>query len=184
MRGRISIAEYLAGELDSPIKHEYLGGYVYAMAGPKNKHNAIATNILASLGSRLRGKSCRAYNSDTKVRAQLPTHTRFYYPHAMVVCEPNRDSDSYQDRPVVIVEVLSDATRRTDEGEKRDVYVNIPSLGAYLLVEGETPQVSVYRRGDQGFELERYNGLDAVIPLAEVEAELPLAEIYEDVKVG
>src|SRR5688500_9935093 len=111
----VSIEDYLAGELASPVKHEYLGGVVYAMAGAVNAHNLIATNITGTLHARLRGKSCRVYNSDTKIRIRLPAHTRFYYPDASIVCRPNSPGDSFQDEPTVIIEVLSDSTRRIDE---------------------------------------------------------------------
>ena len=178
----VSIGDYLAGELISPIKHEYLGGVVYAMAGARNAHNLIASNCLVSLGSRLRGKRCRAFNSDTKIRVRLPHHVRFYYPDASVICRPNPQGDSFQDEPAVIVEVLSKRTRRIDGGEKKDAYLTIPSLCAYLLVEQETAAVVVFRRTEQGFVRELYQGPDAVIPLHEIDIELPLAEIYEAVE--
>ena len=69
----ITVEEYLARELESPVKHEYLGGIVYAMAGARNAHNIIATNTLASLHAQLPGKRCRVFNSDTKIRVRLPT---------------------------------------------------------------------------------------------------------------
>ena len=119
-----------------------------------------------------------------KLRVQFPTHTRFYYPDGMVVCDPNGPDDAYQDRPVVVFEVLSDATRRIDEGEKRDAYLTIPTLAAYLLIETDCPRVAVHRRTDQGFVLEAYDGADAVIPLPAIDAELPLAELYERVEFG
>jgi Uma2 family endonuclease len=178
----VSVEDYLAGELVSQVKHEYLGGYVYAMAGATNAHNRIASNVLGALHGRLRGKPCQPYNSDAKIRVKLPTHVRFYYPDASVVCDPNSPDESFQDRPVVIVEVLSRGTRRIDEGEKRDACLTIPTLSAYLLIEQDRPAVSVYRRTDQGFVQEAYEVLQAVIPLAEIDTELPLAEIYERVE--
>jgi Uma2 family endonuclease len=181
-RNLISVEDYLAGELTSPIKHEYLGGVVYAMAGARNAHNIVASNVLIALGFRLRGKSCRAFNSDAKVRVQLPTQTRFYYPDASVVCRPNPQDESFQDQPAVIVEVLSESTRRIDEGEKKDAYVTIPSLNAYILLEQEAAVAVVYRRTENGFVREDYEGMDAVIPLGEVGAELPLAEAYDGVE--
>ncbi len=75
---RISVDEYLAGEVESEVKREYLGGFVYAMAGGRNVHNLISTNLTTALGTRLRGQSCRPYNSDTKIRIQLSSQTRFY----------------------------------------------------------------------------------------------------------
>lgn len=178
----ISVEDYLAGELISPIKHEYLGGVVHAMAGARNVHNMIATNTLVALGSRLRGRKCRPFNSDTKIRVRLPTHVRFYYPDASVVCRPNPQDDSFQDEPAAIFEVLSKATRRIDDGEKKDAYLMIPSLGVYVLIEQESAALVVYRRTEQGFLREVHLGLDATVPLPEIEAELPLREIYEGVE--
>lgn len=178
----ISIDDYLAGELDSDVRHEYLGGFVYAMAGARNVHNRAAGALYGALHVQLRGKPCEPFNSDTKVRIRFPTHTRFYYPDAMVVCEPNPPDDTFQDKPVVIAEIISEGTRRTDEGEKREAYLTIPTLTEYLLIETDRPRVVVHRRTEQGFVAEAYEGTDAVIPLESIDAELPLAELYERVK--
>ena len=178
----ISVADYLAGELISPIKQEYLGGVVYALAGARNAHNVVSGNAFGSLHHRLRGKRCQPFNSDTKVRVHLPNQVRFYYPDAMVVCRPNPRDDSFQDEPAVLAEVMSRSTRRIDDGEKKDAYLTIPSLSVYLLVEPDQPAVVAYRRTPQGFVRELYEGLAAVIPLPEIETELPLAEIFEHVE--
>lgn len=177
----ISVEDYLAGELISPVKHEYLGGIVHAMSGARVAHNRIATNTLVALGTRLRGKPCEPFNSDMKVRIRLPTQVRFYYPDISVVCRPNPPQDSFHDEPVVLIEVLSRSTRRTDDGEKKDAYLTIPSLSAYLLIEQDLPAVVVYRRTEQMFVREVYQGLDAVVPLPEIQCDLPLIEIYQAV---
>lgn len=177
----ISVEDYLAAELDSSTRHEYVGGVVYAMAGGRNTHNLIAGNIFASLHARLRGSSCRPYNSDTKIRIRLPSHVRFYYPDLSVIFRPNPGRDTFQDEPAVIVEVLSRRTRRQDEGEKREAYLQIPSLSHYLLVEQEEPLIVCYRRTDQGFVRETFDGMGASLPLARLETELVLAEAYEGV---
>jgi Uma2 family endonuclease len=178
----VSVEDYLAGELVSPVKHEYLGGVVYAMAGAKNVHNLIASNALVALGIRLRGRPCRPYNSDTKIRIRLPNQVRFYYPDVSVICRPNPQTDSFQDEPAVVVEVVSRTTRRIDEGEKKDAYLTIPALNAYLIVEQESPAVEVFRRTDQGFVREVFAGLETTIMLSEMEVELPLAELFEGVE--
>lgn len=177
----VSVADYLDGEFDSPVKHEYLGGVVYAMAGARNVHNVIATNTIVAVGARLRGRRCRPFNSDTKIRIRLPVQVRFYYPDVSVVCQPNPQNDSFQDEPALLVEVLSRRTRRIDEGEKKDAYLTIPSLSVYILIEQELPAVVVFRRTEHGFVREVYEGLGAVVPLGELQTELPLAEIYETV---
>lgn len=179
----ITVHDYLAGEEISSTKHEYLGGTVHAMAGATNQHNSIAVNSLASLHGQLRGKSCQPFNSDTKVRIEFPDHTRFYYPDAMVVCQTNPASDHFQNQPVVIIEILSDSTRRADLGEKRDAYLTIPSLKLLLFVEPDSPAVTLHRRlPEGGFAIERYTGLDATILLPEIDASLSLADLYERVE--
>jgi Uma2 family endonuclease len=176
----VSVADYLAGEENSDVKHEYLGGVVHAMAGGTNRHSAISANALTALGSRLRGKPCQPFNSDAKVRIELSDHTRFYYPDAMVVCHRGDDSAQYQEHPAVIIEVLSDSTRRLDLTEKRDAYLTINTLKQLILVEPDEARVIVYRRRETGgFEAEEYAGLDAIVELPEIEAQLPLAELYE-----
>jgi Uma2 family endonuclease len=178
----ISEQNYLASELKSQVKHEYLGGVVYAMAGARNRHNRIAVSILGALFGRLRGKPCQPCDSDTKIRVRMPRHTRYYYPDVSVVCEPNPEIDSFEDKPRVIFEVLSKATRRIDEGEKKDAYLTIPSLAAYVLVEQSTPTVVVFRRTEQEFAAELYEGSDTAIPLPEIGVDLPLTEIYQGMK--
>ncbi len=176
-----SIDDYLAGELASPIKHEYLGGYIYAMAGARNLHNLIGTNVIGTLHARLKGKKCRPFNSDTKIRVRLPSHVRFYYPDASVICRPNPPEDSFQDEPSVLFEVLSNKTRRLDEGEKKDAYLTIPSLSVYVLVEQDAPVLTVYRRSKQGDFVREVYEAAALLPLPEVEIDLPLADIYDGV---
>jgi Uma2 family endonuclease len=178
----VPVEDYLASELSSPIKHEYLGGAVYAMGGARNVHNDIAGNTYAALHARLRGQHCRPYNSDTKIRIRLPSHIRFYYPDGSVTCRPNPPSDSFQDEPAVLFEVLSNRTRRIDEGEKKEAYLSIPSLSAYLLIEQEMPAVVAHRRTEHGFVKVVYQGLEAVLPLPEIGVDLPLAEMYDAVQ--
>jgi Uma2 family endonuclease len=178
----VSVEDYLAAELVSPIKHEYLGGVVYAMAGARALHNRIATNTTSALQARLRGGQCLPYNSDTKIRIRLRGHIRFYYPDASVICRLTSRDDSFFDDPVALFEVLSRRTRRLDLGEKKDAYLTLPSLGVYVLIEQEMPAVVVFRRVGENFVREVYQGLNAVVPLGEIGIDLPLAEIYEAVE--
>ena len=144
----VSPEDYLQAETLGATKHEYVGGVIYAMAGARNRHNQIATNILGELHALLRGRPCQPFNSDTKVRIQNGDDLRFYYPDAMIVCEPNDPDDVFQDRPVIIFEVLSESTARVDREEKLRAYQSIASLRAYAVVESERIGVTCHQRAD------------------------------------
>lgn len=100
----------------------------------------------------------------------------------MVVCNSNSMEETFQDQPVLVAEVISEATRRTDEIEKCDAYLTIPSLNTYLLVETDEPKIVVHQRTPEGFVSELYEGLDAVIEVDDLGIELPLVEVYERVE--
>ncbi len=178
----ISEVDYLAGELRSPVRHEYLGGYVHAMAGNSNRHAVIETNLTIAFGTKLKGSPCRPFSTNTKIRIPLPNQLRYYYPDLSVVCQQNPQEDSFQATPVVIVEILSRSTRRIDTGEKLRDYLTLPSLMVYILVEKDEPFVVVHRRHAETFAREVYEHLDAVIPLPEIGIKLALTEIYDDVE--
>ena len=162
----LSEEDYLAGELASPVKHEYVDGTVYAMAGARNFHNDIAANVLAFCA----GCAGRAAASSIPMSrsGSAPMAVLRIYPDTGVTCRPNPRTDSFEDNPAVIAEVLSASMRRTDEEGKRDAYLSIPSLCAYLLIEQEFPFVVVHRRAGAAFVREEYAGLEAVIPLPEI----------------
>lgn len=174
----LSEEDYLLGEVTSDVKHEFVAGVAHAMAGAGYEHNTIATNIVVALGSRLRGQRCQPFGSDMKVRVQADEHIHHYYPDAMVVCDrsglvPGRH---WTDKPLVIFEVLSESTRRIDEGEKALFYWKIPTLVAYVLVEQDKVQITVRRRDGGG---EVLSGRDTLLRLVEPGLEIPIGEFYE-----
>ncbi len=180
----VSIQDYLEGELHSEIKHEYLGGIVHAMPGGTVAHSRVGGNCFGSLFSSLKGKSCRPFNSDMALKVILPSQIRFYYPDLQIVCESKDDDDQFQDKPVVIIEVLSESTRRIDLGEKRDTYLAIPTLEVLIIIDPDQVFVRLDRRVENnGFLQETFNELDQVIDLPEVDASLPLADIYDGIKM-
>ena len=175
----LTVDEYLAREQQSTIKHEFVAGLIYAMVGGKNSHNLIATNALGSFFSRLKGNPCRAFNSDTKIRVRMSSGTRFYYPDASVICHPNPPSALFQDQPSVIVEVLSESTRRIDDGEKREAYLTIPSLTHYILLEQSMIAAIVYQRNVSGFDRLVVTGQHDAIEIPELNISLLLSDSYD-----
>ncbi len=175
----ISPEEYLAGEELADQKHEYLSGVVHAMAGGTSRHATLGGNVFAAVKTRLRGKKCRPFNSDMLVRVKRGDDLRFYYPDVSIVCQPNGQLEHFNEHPTVIFEVRSDSTARFDQGEKREAYLGIPSLEAYVLVDDREVAVTVWRRHGERWESEYYTNLSDTIAFASADCELPVAEIYE-----
>ncbi len=178
----ITEEEYLATELRSEFKREYLGGVIYAMAGASEPHNIISANLLGMLYGRMRGKGCQPFGSDMKVRLLPLDATYYYYPDAMIACDPTDSGHGWRERPSALFEIISEDTRRINVGEKRLAYLQIASLQAYVRIEQDRAEVVIERRTPDGWRSERLIGMEAVVRLPELEIELPLAELFERVK--
>ena len=173
----ISEQEYLEGEKISEIKHEYIDGSVYAMAGASKNHQRIIANLARHLGNYLNGSPCEVFFSDIKVRVDAKT---YFYPDVIVVCENDDADDYYTESPRIIVEVLSSSTRKFDHTLKRQFYQTLPSLEEYILIEQDFVQVEAYRKTDAWKSNFYY--LDDTVTFQSLGFSLSVAEIYRNVK--
>jgi Uma2 family endonuclease len=178
----VSPAEYLEGEKAARVRHEYVDGDVYAMAGGTKAHNEVAGNFYGLLRAHLRGTPCRVFIGDVKVHVAWDWRERFYYPDVVVGCEAG-DTDPYVvEQPKLVVEVLSDSTERDDRSDKFYAYRRLTSLEEYVLVAQDVRRVEVYRR-ETGWDLEVYE-TEGDFNLRSVGLDLTLAEVYEGVLVA
>ncbi len=173
---RISVEEYLRGELLSETKHEYIDGYVYAMAGASSNHGRIASNLSRELGQHLKELPCDVFVADFKVNVNK---TKFFYPDVVVICTPENGDAYYTEKPVLIVEVLSGSTRRKDRTLKQLAYQSLPSLLEYVLIEQDFVDVEVSRRS-ANWDSHHYF-LDDEVYFDSVDLKLPVTEIYRRV---
>ena len=142
----ISVDDYLAGEVGSELRHEYVGGQVYAMVGASDRHGLVLNALAFALTPAAREARCQLFTSDMKVRLQVGQQEVFYYPDLLLSCDPDDRATYYRERPCMIVEVLSESTERVDRREKMLAYLTLPSLQEYLLVAQDTCRVEVFRR--------------------------------------
>ena len=171
----ISEEEYLQGELSSEVKHELIDGRVYAMAGASANHERISVNVLAEIRSHLKNLPCEPFGSDMKVKAG----SHFFYPDVIVDCNFDESQPYYTETPVIIVEVLSKSTRKTDETIKRIAYLNIPGLQEYVIIEQDIVDIEVVRRSE-GWQPRHYF-LGDEITFESIDLTLSVEEIYHRV---
>jgi Uma2 family endonuclease len=176
----IDIDDYLAGEQRSDARHEYLGGTVYAMAGGSSDHHQIALNIAFPLRAHLKGRPCRVFVFDFKVRLG-PADDVFYYPDVMVGCDSRDTHQLYLRFPKVLVEVSSDSTQRLDRQEKRLAYQAIETLEEYVIVAQERIEVTLFRRTNN-WQAEIFDRPDQTLFLHSIGLRLSLSAIYDGVK--
>jgi Uma2 family endonuclease len=175
--------EYLALEEDSLVRHEYLGGMAWAMAGGSPEHAAIIMNIGTLLTVALRDHPCRTFSSDLRIR--VPATGLATYPDVSIVCErleldPDDRKGQTVINPRVLVEVLSPSTEDYDRGEKLGHYKRIPSVAEVLLVAHDRREVEVVRReADGSWSREIVRGGE-VLRLASFACALPVDEIYRN----
>jgi Uma2 family endonuclease len=177
--------EYLAIERQNDVKSEYWSGEMFAMAGASEAHNLIVLNVGAELRAQLKGKSCRVYPSDMRVR--IPRKPSYKYPDVSVVCGQPRFEDDHRDillNPLVIVEVLSPSSESYDRGAKFREYRAIDALQEYVLISQEQPLIERYMRQAQTrfWTLSDAAGLDERLVLESIACELALAEVYAQVE--
>ena len=178
----ISPDEYLEMEEKSEIKHEYINGYVYAMAGANDPHVTIALNMAFVVRNHLRGSGCRVYMSDMKAR--IDSLNRFYYPDVMVTCDPrDTQTPNHKRFPKLIIEVLSKSTEGFDRGDKFADYQQLDSLEEYVLINTKRQRLDCFRRNEEGlWVLKPYSGEQDKFQLSSINFEGKFDDLYEDVK--
>ena len=178
-RFSLGVADYLAGERDAPVRHEYVSGQAYAMAGASARHNRIALNIGGRLNDHLDGDECEAFVSGMKVRVAPDL---FYYPDVVVTCDPPGGDPYFRTEPRLVVEVLSPTTERTDRHEKLAAYRSCPTVQEYALVSQERMMVELHRRTGDEWRAEILTGPDEECAFASVGLTLRLGDIYRNVR--
>jgi Uma2 family endonuclease len=146
----ITVDDYLAGEADSPIRHEYIAGEVFAMAGAGDAHVTIALNLASLLRAHVRGGPCRVYIADMKLRVEQAD--AFFYPDVFVTCDPaDAGRRTAKQQATVVIEVLSERTEGYDRGTKFAHYRRLETLEEYVLVDSRSRTVEVFSRRDDGW---------------------------------
>lgn len=177
--GPMTESQYLALEERSDLRHEYVAGYAYALAGWSWQHNDVVLNLLASLLLTARARGCRI--TPGRIRLRVSSRT-YYYPDLMVGCERERGTDIQTERPTLVAEVLSRSTATVDQREKLMAYRQIESLETYLIVHQDEPFVEYHWRDDDGaWQVGEVIGTGEC-PIRSLGITVSLAALYEGIE--
>jgi Uma2 family endonuclease len=180
----LSEDEYLALEKKSKIKHEYMDGEIFSMAGASRKHNLATNNISTELNLQLRETDCEVYASDFRVKIRAGHHV---YPDVAVACDEilTEGNDTTLLNPIVVFEVLSKSTERRDRGDKAEDYYRLESLKDYILVSQNRIRVEHFsRQKNNEWTLKIYEDLEEVLELKSINCKIPLKLVYLKLKLS
>lgn len=180
-----TLEEYAELEMASEERLEYFEGNVWSMAGASDTHEDIVSNCITELKNKLRGRGCKVYGSNLRVK--VPIYPPYRYPDLTAVCGERILEDFYGLRvlvnPALIVEVLSPSTQSFDIGLKFTYYKSIESFTEYLLIDQDKPHVVLYTKQSAEAWLQReFNALADKIYLSSIDCEISVAEVYFDIE--
>jgi Uma2 family endonuclease len=175
--------EYLAFEEQSPYRHEYVNGTVYAMSGASLAHNRIAQKLVAAFGAHLEGGPCEPFFLEAKLEIRTGRDKIMYYPDVMVSCRPEDRTDQIVRNPTLVVEILSKSTQHIDRREKAMTYQRVAAIEEYVLISQNQPRVIVHRRTEDWRPM-LYAEKAALVEFRSIGLSLPLEQIYQGVLTG
>ncbi len=181
---RLTVEEYLAWEETNFEKHEYIDGEVRCMAGANRTHNHIVWNLSTLIAQEIDESRCAVFIAEMKVRSSGPTRAHYMYPDLCAVCGEERFESASQVvllNPVMAIEVTSPSTMDIDRGEKLDLYFEVPSIQAYLIIDQHRVCAELSIRADAGWQTTSYEDLDDVVPLEVLNCNLPLTQVYRGI---
>ena len=170
--------EYLAFEEQSPYRHEYVNGTVYAMSGASLSHNRIAQELVVAFRSHLRGGPCEPFLLQVKLEIRAGSDLIMYYPDVMVSCRPEDRTDQVVRNPKLVVEILSKSTQHIDRREKAMTYQRVEAIEEYVLVAQNQLRVIVHRRAE-GWRPMLYTEAAALVEFRSIGLSVPLEQIYQ-----
>jgi Uma2 family endonuclease len=175
--------EYLVFEEQSPYRHEYINGAVYAMSGASLAHNQIAQELVVAFRSHLRGGPCKPFFLEAKLEIRAGRDRIMYYPDAMVSCRPEDRTEQIVRNPRLVVEILSPSTQHIDRREKAMTYQRVEAIEEYVLIAQDQPRVIVHRRAEDWRPM-AYSSLDAQVEFRSIDLQMALAQIYQEGTLG
>lgn len=176
-----TVEHFLAWEEGQELRYEFDGIRPVAMTGGTFEHDAIQVNLVRALANRLDGKPCRVHGNSLKIRVM----DSIRYPDAFVTCTPVQRGSTVLHEPVVIFEILSKGTARTDRMVKNREYAATASVQRYIMLEQTATEGMMFTRTGEG---SRWVGeilnADAAIDMPEIGIALPLAELYANLNLS
>lgn len=178
---RMDQKAFLAWVQGREERYELDRGRVVMMTGGSRAHWQITANLLRALDARL---DPNRFAVLPEFGVSLDANT-IRFPDVVVDVAGEQSSDLTATEPLLVVEVLSPSSERTDLGDKASEYLRLPSLLAYLVFAQDEMKAWVWTRGPNGFPpaCQVLEGSEAVARIEPLQIDLPFSEVYARVRL-
>lgn len=174
-----TVEEYFELEKHSDIRYEFVNGKLTPMPGESVIANIIAGNCDFQLRLSFRKKGYVVIRHD--VRTIVKDRKIYRYPDVLLAKRDEIVQTHAITKPILLIEVTSENSAKTDNDAKVNEYINLPSTQYYLIIDQDEPRVKVYSRDERGWRFDVYDTLNDVIDLPNINFSLKLSDIYDDI---
>src|ERR1700739_2703733 len=179
---RMTLEEFLRWDDGTDTRYELIGGFPVAMVPPAEAHRILAMRLGSRIDAKLADR--RPCNAQIEPGVVRPDRGDSYYvPDIAVTCEPNEPGRQAMVDPILIVEILSPSTERSDRRLKMPAYQTIDSVREIVLIDADSHHAELYRRENTHWRIELVRGADATLLLASIELRISMSELYEGIAV-
>jgi len=172
--------DFMIWDATQTLRHEFVGGEVFAMAGASEAHVTVALNVAMALRQHLQGSPCRTFITDMKLRVEAAD--AYFYPDVMVCCSAaDAGSPLIKRDPVLLVEVLSLSTAAYDRGDKFAAYRSLSGLQEVLFIDTDSRRCDLFRRGEDGLWVLHPCGAEDAVLLQSIDLNLSAKALWAEV---
>jgi Uma2 family endonuclease len=180
--GRMTLEEFLRWDDGTDTHYELIDGFPVAMAPPAEAHRILAVRLVSRIDAALAGR--RPCNAQIEPGVVRPDRADSYYvPDIAVTCEPNEPGRQAMVDPILIVEILSPSTERTDRRLKLPIYLAMESVREIMLIDADSHHAELYRRENDRWGIQLVRGTEASLVLTTVDLRISMSELYEGIAI-
>lgn len=180
---RMTLEEFLRWDDGTDTHYELIDGFPVAMAPPAEAHRILAVRLVSRIDAALAGR--RPCNAQIEPGVVRPDRADSYYvPDIAVTCEPNEPGRQAMVDPILIVEILSPSTERTDRRLKLPIYQAMESVREIMLIDADSHHAELYRRENDRWGIQLVRGTEASLVLTTVDLRISMSELYEGIAIA
>jgi Uma2 family endonuclease len=178
----MTLQKFLRWDDGTDTRYELIDGFPVAMAPPAEAHRILALQLGSRIDAALAGR--RPCNAQIEPGVVRPDRADSYYvPDIAVTCEPNEPGRQAMVDPILIVEILSPSTERTDRRLKLPAYQIMDSVREIVLIDADSHHAELYRRENDHWGIQLVRGAEASLFLTTVDLRISMSELYEGIAI-